>query len=105
MKRSRLTEAEIAAALAQLNEGLSAPWRIVDQKLEKEFKFANFISAFAFMTQVALHAEKLDHHPEWFNVYGTVRIWLSTHDVDGLSELDFKLARSIESPGSHPSPS
>ncbi len=97
MRANKLTPPEIDAALGTLNQGLSAPWRLVDQKLEKEFKFANFVAAFAFMTQVALLAEKLDHHPEWFNVYGTVRIQLSTHEVGGISDLDFSLAHRIES--------
>ena len=99
MRPSRLSQGQIEAALMLLNQGISAPWSIVEQKLEKEFKFANFVSAFAFMTQVALLAEKLDHHPEWFNVYGTVRIRLSTHDAGGITDLDFRLARSIEALG------
>jgi 4a-hydroxytetrahydrobiopterin dehydratase len=97
MRANKLTSSEIDAALAALNQSLSVPWQLVDQKLEKEFKFPNFVAAFAFMTRVALLAEKLDHHPEWFNVYGKVRIQLSTHGVGGISDLDFSLARSIES--------
>lgn len=98
MRANKLTPSEIDAALAELNQGLDASWRLVgDQKLEKEFKFPNFVAAFGFMTRVALLAEKLDHHPEWFNVYGKVRIQLSTHEVGGISDLDFSLARSIES--------
>jgi 4a-hydroxytetrahydrobiopterin dehydratase len=97
MRATKLTSSEIDLALTALNQGLDAPWRLVDQKLEKEFKFPNFVAAFAFMTRVALLAEKLDHHPEWFNVYGKVRIQLSTHEVGGISDLDFSLARSIES--------
>ena len=97
MQAHKLTQAEIDAELAALNQGLDVPWQLVDQKLEKEFKFPNFVAAFAFMTRVALLAEKLDHHPEWFNVYGKVRIDLSTHEVGGISNLDFSLARNIES--------
>lgn len=97
MRANKLSQAEIDTGLAALNQGLGAPWQLVDQKLEKEFKFPNFVAAFAFMTRVALLAEKLDHHPEWFNVYGKVRIQLSTHEVGGISDLDFSLARSIES--------
>ena len=97
MRANKLTQAEIDAALVELNQGLDAPWRLVDGKLEKEFKFPNFVAAFAFMTRVALQAEKLDHHPEWFNIYGKVRIQLSTHEAGGISDLDFSLARSIES--------
>jgi 4a-hydroxytetrahydrobiopterin dehydratase len=62
-----------------------------------EFKFADFKQAFAFMTHVALLAEKLDHHPEWSNVYNRVSIALTTHDADGLSMKDIELARLIDS--------
>jgi 4a-hydroxytetrahydrobiopterin dehydratase len=64
--------------------------------IEKSFKFKNFIEAFGFMTRVALWAEKWDHHPEWFNVYGRVDVVLTTHSVDGLSDLDVKLARKLD---------
>ena len=97
MSAHKLTESEITAALAALNRDLTDPWTIAGGKLEKSFRFPNFVSAFGLMAQVALLAEKLDHHPEWFNVYGTVRIQLNTHDVGGLSDLDFTLARRIES--------
>ncbi|XP_060710149.1 pterin-4-alpha-carbinolamine dehydratase [Hemiscyllium ocellatum] len=62
----------------------------------KEFVFKNFNQAFGFMTKVALQAEKMDHHPEWFNVYNKVHITLSTHDCGGLSERDIKMATFIE---------
>lgn len=62
----------------------------------KEFVFKDFNAAFGFMTRVALRAEKMNHHPEWFNVYNRVKITLATHDVDGLSERDVKLANFIE---------
>jgi 4a-hydroxytetrahydrobiopterin dehydratase len=64
--------------------------------IAKSFKFKSFIEAFGFMTRVALHAEKMDHHPEWFNVYGRVEILLSTHDAGGVTERDLELARRIE---------
>ena len=64
--------------------------------IEKSFKFKSFDEAWAFMTRVALAAEKLNHHPEWFNVYNRVDILLSTHDCNGLSELDIKLAKRID---------
>jgi 4a-hydroxytetrahydrobiopterin dehydratase len=64
--------------------------------ITKTFTFRNFVEAFGFMTRVALWAEKLNHHPEWFNVYRKVTITLTTHDVDGLSELDVMLAQKIE---------
>jgi 4a-hydroxytetrahydrobiopterin dehydratase len=64
--------------------------------IQKSFKFADFNAAFAFMTRVALAAEKQDHHPEWFNVYGRVDITLATHDAGGVSERDVKLAQFID---------
>lgn len=79
----------------QIIAGLSG-WSVVDGKLHKEFKFQNFVKAFGFMSSVALIAEAMDHHPEWFNVYSTVIINLTTHEVDGLTNLDVELARKIE---------
>lgn len=83
----RLAEGEIDARLSGL-EG----WSVEGGKLHREFRFADFAEAFGFMTRVALVAERLDHHPEWFNVYSTVRVDLTTHDVGGVSSLDFELA-------------
>lgn len=71
-------------------------WKINKDKLNKTFVFKNFIQAFGFMTQVALIAERDDHHPEWFNVYKTVIIDLTTHEVDGISERDFTLAIAMD---------
>ena len=62
----------------------------------KKFVFADFNEAFGFMTRAALVAEKLDHHPEWFNVYKTVEVTLSTHDAGGVTELDIKLAETMD---------
>ena len=64
--------------------------------IAKKFVFADFNQAFGFMTRAALVAEKLDHHPEWFNVYKTVEVTLSTHDAGGLTELDVKLAETMD---------
>jgi 4a-hydroxytetrahydrobiopterin dehydratase len=64
--------------------------------IAKKFVFADFNQAFGFMTRAALVAEKLDHHPEWFNVYKTVEVTLSTHDAGGLTELDVKLAEAMD---------
>jgi 4a-hydroxytetrahydrobiopterin dehydratase len=64
--------------------------------IERTFMFSNFVQAFGFMSQVALLAEKADHHPEWFNVYNKVSILLSTHDCDGLSKRDTSLAAQID---------
>ena len=73
-------------------------WSVVDGRdaISKKFVFADFNEAFGFMTRAALVAEKLDHHPEWFNVYKTVEVTLSTHDAGGLTELDFKLAEAMD---------
>lgn len=74
-------------------------WVLTEQDrdaIRKTYHFENFSEAFAFMTRVAFVAEKMDHHPEWFNVYNRVEITLSTHDAGGLSEKDFALAREID---------
>ncbi|MCV2883799.1 4a-hydroxytetrahydrobiopterin dehydratase [Aestuariibacter sp. AA17] len=94
----KMNEVELKAALAQLNADLDegTHWKIVDDKLCKTFKFKSFIRAFGWMSQIAIWAEKLNHHPEWFNVYNKVEINLTTHDADGISELDFKLAEKME---------
>ncbi len=82
-----------AAALSQL-EG----WASVADKdaIGKTFKFADFNAAFGFMTRVALMADKLDHHPEWFNVYNRVEVVLTTHDADGVSALDVTMAKFMD---------
>ncbi|MBT5232010.1 MAG: 4a-hydroxytetrahydrobiopterin dehydratase [Methylococcales bacterium] len=82
--------------LIELNKSMSQPWLIKDKKLFKQFVFADFIEAFSFMTSVALHAEKSNHHPEWFNVYHTVEVSLTTHEVGGITSRDFHLAHAIE---------
>jgi len=72
-------------------------WKEEDNKLYRKFEFKNFSEAFAFMTRVALAAEKMDHHPLWTNVYNTVEIWLSTHDAgDTVTEKDKKLSKTID---------
>ncbi|MDM7945342.1 MAG: 4a-hydroxytetrahydrobiopterin dehydratase [Oceanibaculum nanhaiense] len=90
----QLTDTEIDAALAELTG-----WRRVEGRpaIARSFKFTDFNQAFGFMTRVALMAEKLDHHPEWSNVYNRVEIVLTTHDAGGVSERDLKLARFIDS--------
>jgi 4a-hydroxytetrahydrobiopterin dehydratase len=73
-------------------------WSTVEGRdaITRTFTFKNFNAAFGFMTRVALVAEKLDHHPEWFNVYKTVTVTLSTHDAGGLTELDVELAQAMD---------
>ena len=85
----KLTNEEIEEEL----DGL-AGWVVVDGKLHREFAFGTFVEAFGFMSSLALVAESKNHHPEWFNVYNRVVIDLNTHDVGGLSALDFDLARA-----------
>lgn len=94
---NKMTIDEKKIALEKLNQGLELPWVIQDDKLYKQFVFKSFIRAFGWMTQAAIWAEKLKHHPEWFNVYNKVQVHLTTHDADGISELDFKLASKMES--------
>ncbi|MCF8465804.1 MAG: 4a-hydroxytetrahydrobiopterin dehydratase [Sneathiella sp.] len=86
---NKLSAQEIANALQNLPD-----WRRADGRdaIQKEFKFKNFSQAFAFMTRVALKAEKMDHHPEWFNIYNRIDVTLATHDVNGLSGKDIELA-------------
>jgi 4a-hydroxytetrahydrobiopterin dehydratase len=90
----KLTEAEHAAEITPL---LDQGWALArdGDAIEKTFVFSNFINAFGFMTRAAIWAEKWGHHPEWFNVYKTVKVTLTTHDVGGLSPLDAKLARKM----------
>ena len=87
----RLSDDEIVAALSAV-----PTWQVENGKLHREYRFANFIEAFGFMSSVALVAESMDHHPEWFNVYRTVRVDLSTHDAGGITRLDFELAKRMD---------
>jgi len=89
-KRDLLTQEQLTSALETL-EG----WSLLEGKLHKTFVFTDFIEAFGFMTRVALVAEAMNHHPEWFNVYRTVRVDLSTHDAGGVTGLDTTLAKKM----------
>ena len=91
-----LEDQEITARLEELNRGSASPWSLTGSKLEKSFEFEDFVAAFAFMTRVALVAERLNHHPEWFNVYRTVRVSLTTHDAGGVTARDFELAAVMD---------
>ena len=71
-------------------------WSFKEKGIEKTFTFSDFVAAFGFMTQAAIIAEKVNHHPEWFNVYNRVEIRLSTHDAGGLTDKDFDLAKKME---------
>jgi 4a-hydroxytetrahydrobiopterin dehydratase len=94
----KYSDQQIQTSLIKLNEQAdnAHQWGIVDNKLTKTFKFKSFIRAFGWMSQIAIWAEKLNHHPEWSNIYNKVEIHLTTHDAGGISELDFKLAEKME---------
>jgi len=94
--RDLLTLEEISRELESLNQGALEQWTVENQMLCKEFVFGNFIEAFGFMSSAALEAEKMDHHPEWSNVYKTVSIRLTTHSSGGITALDFQLAQKME---------
>ncbi len=91
----KITEPDRAEALARLGEN---NWALIDGRdaIQKSFKFKNFIEAFGWMSQMAITAEKMNHHPEWFNVFNRVELTLTTHDADGLSVLDVKLADKMD---------
>lgn len=93
MAPARLEPEAIDQVLAELDG-----WSLVEGRsaIARTFVFRTFNEAFGFMTRVALAAEKLDHHPEWSNVYKTVNVTLSTHDAGGITELDVKLARKMD---------
>ena len=83
----------------KLKKFLENGWLLDESRdtISKEFQFKNFIEAFSWMTKIAFWAEKINHHPEWFNVYRNVRVVLTTHDVKGLSNLDLELASKMDS--------
>jgi 4a-hydroxytetrahydrobiopterin dehydratase len=85
-----MTDVKITAAIAELTD-----WKVIDGKLNRAFKFKDFVEAFGFMTKVAIVAEKMGHHPELSNVYNRVVIDLVTHDAGGIGPLDLELAKKI----------
>ena len=89
----------VQAALAQLQGWRAAEGR---EAIAKSFRFKDFAEAFSVMTRVALAAEKLDHHPEWFNVYDRLDVTLATHDANGVTELDVQLARVLDNAAGQP---
>ena len=88
---NKLGASDIQSGLQQLSL-----WTIENGKLHKEYQFGSFIEAFGWMSSVALVAEAMGHHPEWFNVYSKVVVDLTTHDVGGISNLDFELASKMD---------
>ena len=90
-KLQKMSNEEVQQHLQELSG-----WVLHENFMDKIFMFRNFSEAFAFMTQVAFHAEKADHHPDWSNTYNKVHIKLSTHDSGGLTEKDMHLAKRIE---------
>jgi 4a-hydroxytetrahydrobiopterin dehydratase len=87
----KLSDPELNGALSGL-----AGWSLVNGKLHKEYKFADFIHAFGFMATSALAIEKMNHHPEWFNVYNRVTVDLTTHDAKGITSKDIDLAKLLD---------
>jgi 4a-hydroxytetrahydrobiopterin dehydratase len=93
MRPAKLAAADRTAALARLKGWSEVAGR---DAITRKFVFKDFNEAFGFMARVALVAEKMDHHPEWSNVYKTVEVTLATHDAGGLTELDIKLAETMD---------
>jgi 4a-hydroxytetrahydrobiopterin dehydratase len=92
MAAQKLNEQELNTRLQQLSG-----WAVKNEKLHREFKFADFAHAFGFMTTAAVLIEKMNHHPEWFNVYNRVSVDLTTHDAGGITQRDIELARLLDS--------
>lgn len=91
MANPKLDAGEVSKRLAEI-----AGWTVQDGKLHREYRFADFVEAFGFMASAALVAERMNHHPEWFNVWSTVRVDLNTHDAGGITAKDFELAAAME---------
>ncbi|MEM7323978.1 MAG: 4a-hydroxytetrahydrobiopterin dehydratase [Actinomycetota bacterium] len=90
MALERLSGDAVTAAVADLGD-----WTVDGEHLRAEFRFDSFVTAFGFMTEMAFQAERLNHHPEWSNVYNRVTVGLTTHDAGGLTELDVQLATAM----------
>ena len=88
----RLSSEQISEQLKNL-----PGWSVKEEKLHKDFEFDDFNQAFGFMTRAAMHIEKMNHHPEWFNVYNKITVDLMTHDAGGITENDIKLAKILNS--------
>jgi len=92
MTLAKMTEEQIKKELVNL-----PGWSVVNGKLHKDFVFADFIEAFGFMSRAAIHIEKMNHHPEWFNVYNKIKVELVTHDAGGITQNDINLAKTLNS--------
>jgi 4a-hydroxytetrahydrobiopterin dehydratase len=92
MGLTKLSDEQIKKELTNL-----PGWSLVNGKLHKDFVFKDFIEAFGFMSTAALHIEKMNHHPEWFNVYNKIKVDLTTHDAGGITQNDINLARILNS--------
>tara|TARA_B100000959_G_scaffold78398_1_gene83203 strand:+ start:1932 stop:2216 length:285 start_codon:yes stop_codon:yes gene_type:complete len=88
----KLTEEQIQTEIEKLSK-----WSVVDSKLHKDIEFSSFNEAFGFMTRASMEIEKMNHHPEWFNVYNKLTIDLMTHDAGGITENDINLAKILDS--------
>jgi 4a-hydroxytetrahydrobiopterin dehydratase len=88
----RLSDEQIKTELRELSG-----WSVVNGKLHKDYVFDDFVEAFGFMTRAAIHIEKMNHHPEWFNVYNNLSVDLVTHDAGGITQNDIVLARTLNS--------
>lgn len=91
MTRRALDPSDVRARLTQVDG-----WAFEDGALRRVFEFGDFVAAFGWMASVALVAERMDHHPDWTNVYGTVKVALSTHDAGGVTDNDFELAQAMD---------
>ena len=87
----KLDSDEIELGLSKISN-----WKLDNDRIKKTFEFKNFGDAFAFMTRMAIEIERMNHHPEWFNVYNKINVELTTHDVGGISNFDFKLAKIMD---------
>lgn len=92
MSLAKLSDEQIKKELVSLSG-----WSIVNGKLHKDFVFQDFIEAFGFMSKASMHIEKMNHHPEWFNVYNKLKVDLVTHDAGGITQNDINLARILNS--------
>jgi 4a-hydroxytetrahydrobiopterin dehydratase len=92
MTLAKMTEEQVKKELVNL-----PGWSVVNGKLHKDFVFADFIEAFGFMSRAAIHIEKMNHHPEWFNVYNKIKVELVTHDAGGITQNDINLAKTLNS--------